>query len=104
MGQVVSLGSPCGQRRQAALPRPSPPLPYDEVKVGTSKHEQTQQRGDSPIGHWSQGVLQGTGSPQVPAPLGGQEALWGQTGPVAAPWPAMPPTSLLSPGLTRQVN
>lgn len=56
-GQVVSPGSPCGQRRQAAPPRPSPPLPYDEVKVGTSKHEQTQQCGDGPIGHWSKCAL-----------------------------------------------
>lgn len=29
----------------------SPPVPYNEVKVGASKHEQTQQRGDGPIGH-----------------------------------------------------
>lgn len=29
----------------------SPLIPYDEVKVGTSKHEQTQQCRDSPIGH-----------------------------------------------------
>lgn len=29
----------------------SPLVPYDEVKVGTSKHEQAQQCGDSPIGH-----------------------------------------------------
>ena len=67
---------------------PSPPLPYDEVKVGTSKHKQTQQSGDSPIGHWGERVLQGPGSPQVPAALGGQEALGEQSGPRAAPRPA----------------
>ena len=102
-GQLVSLGGPCGQRTWARPPRPAL-LPYDEVEVGPSKHEQTQQCGDGPIGHWSKRVFQGAGGPQVPAALGGQEALWGQRGPVAAPWPAMPPTSHLSLGLTGRVN
>lgn len=61
--------------RAALPPALRTPLPYDEVKVGTSKHEQTQQRGDGPIGHWGERALEGPGSPQVPAALGGQEAL-----------------------------
>lgn len=71
-GPAVRTGSPA--------PGPVHPLPYDEVKVGTSKHEQTQQRGDGPIGHWGERVLEGPGSPQVPAALGGQEALGEQVG------------------------
>lgn len=39
------------------LPALSPPLPYNEVKVGTNKHEQTQQCGDGPILHWGKCVL-----------------------------------------------
>lgn len=50
-------------------------VPYNEVKVGTSKHEQTQQCGDGPVSHRGKCVLKGTGGPQVPAALGGQKAL-----------------------------
>lgn len=49
-GPAATEGRPC-------LLAPRPPLPYDEVKVGTSKHEQTQQCGDSPIGHRGKCVL-----------------------------------------------
>lgn len=50
-------------------------VPYDEVKVRTSKHEQTQQCRDSSISHWGKGLLQSASSPQVPATMAGQEAL-----------------------------
>lgn len=53
----------------------SPLVPYDEVKVRTSKHEQTQQCRDSAISHRGKGLFQGASSPQVPAAMAGQEAL-----------------------------
>ena len=53
----------------------SPLVPYDEVKVRTSKHEQTQQCRDSSIRHRGKGLFQSAGSPQVPATGAGQEAL-----------------------------
>lgn len=55
-GWVVSWG-PCSQCPQALLPCPELSLPYDEVKVGTSKHEQTQQCGDGPVGNRGKCVL-----------------------------------------------
>lgn len=53
----------------------SPLVPYDEVKVRTSKHEQTQQCRDSAISHRGKGLFQSASSPQVPAAMAGQEAL-----------------------------
>lgn len=101
-GAGVSRAGPAARAGQPRR-RARASLPDDEVKVGTSKHEQTQQRGDGAIGHRGECVLQGAGSPQVLATLGGQEALGnkgvlelllGQPGPARlwvpgspSPWP-----------------
>jgi hypothetical protein len=63
----------------------SPLVPYDEVKVRTSKHEQTQQGGDSSISHRGKGLFQSASSPQVPATMAGQEALGREESPGVPP-------------------
>jgi hypothetical protein len=106
-GEGVRSAGPEASKDRPCLLLLSLPLPYDEIKVRTSKHEQTQQCGDGPISHWGKCVLQGTGSPQIPATLGGQEALGEQSSPGVPPLPTMASSSLfptaanLFSGLTR---
>lgn len=75
------LSGPEGTEARVGSPHfLSPLVPYDEVKVRTSKHEQTQQCGHSPISHRSKGLFQSASSPQVPATVAGQEALGRESG------------------------
>lgn len=104
-GRVGGQALRASEARVGSPPFLSPLIPYDEVKVRTSKHKQTQQCGDSPVSHRGKGLFQSAGSTQVPATMAGQEALGRESGvpplPTTASSSSVPSRYFSTPGCTQ---